>query len=175
MTAVWVTHEQEEAFAVGDRVALLNGGRLEQVGRPEELYLEPRSRFVAEFVGRASSLAGVVGADGGFELGDPRFRGHHASWPAGAVKPLVPGAAVVAVFRPEGLRLSEPDTTGNALAGEVKTRRYAGETTFYEVEMEVGGRLLVAGPADAAAVGDRVGVAPRPAGPPARLFAEEPE
>ncbi|MFQ5351360.1 MAG: ABC transporter ATP-binding protein, partial [Thermoanaerobaculia bacterium] len=73
MTAVWVTHEQDEAFAVGDRVALLNSGRLEQLGSPEELYLEPRTRFVAGFVGRASSLAGVLAEGGELEIGDARF------------------------------------------------------------------------------------------------------
>jgi ABC-type Fe3+/spermidine/putrescine transport system ATPase subunit len=170
MTAVWVTHEQDEAFAVGDRVALLNGGRLEQLGAPEELYLEPRTRFVAGFLGRASSLEGVVAESGEFEVGDPRFAGHCARWPASAVARLAPGTPVEAVFRPEGLRLGDPEEEENALSGEVISRRYAGEASFYEVEMAVGGRLLVAADADAARPGDRVAVAPRVGGPLPRLF-----
>ena len=173
MTAVWVTHEQDEAFAVGDRVALLNGGRLEQVGRPEELYLEPRTRFVAGFVGRASSLAGLLGAGGELEIGDPRYAGHFARWPASPSAGLVPGSPVEAVLRPEGLRLAEPEAA-NALVGEVVSRRYAGEATFYEVELAVGGRLLVAEAAGAAGPGDRVAVEPRPGGPAPRLFPEVP-
>jgi ABC-type Fe3+/spermidine/putrescine transport system ATPase subunit len=172
MTAVWVTHEQDEAFAVGDRVALLEGGRLEQVGSPEELYLEPRTRFVAGFLGRASSLAGVVTEDGEVEFGDRRFAGHSACWPASAAGRLAPGTRVEAVFRPEGLRLVEPDEDENTLAGEVISRRYAGEATFYAVELAIGGRLLVAGAVDAARPGDRVAVAVRAAGPLPRLFAE---
>ncbi len=172
MTAVWVTHEQDEAFAVGDRVALLEGGRLEQVGSPEELYLEPRTRFVAGFLGRASSLAGVVAEGGEVALGDPRFAGHSARWPASAAGPLAPGSRVEAVFRPEGLRLVDPDKEESSLVGEVISRRYAGEATFYEVEMAMGGRLLVAAGVDAARPGDRVAVAPRPGGPLPRLFAE---
>ena len=175
MTAVWVTHEQDEAFAVGDRVALLNGGRLEQLGTPEELYLEPSTRFVAGFLGRARSLGGVVTASGEFEVGDPRFAGHSALWPASAADRLEPGARVEAVFRPEGLRLADPDEEDNALGGEVTSRRYAGEATFYEVELAVGGRLLVAADADAARPGDRVAVAPRPGGPLPRLFPEAAE
>jgi ABC-type Fe3+/spermidine/putrescine transport system ATPase subunit len=170
MTAVWVTHEQDEAFAVGDRVALLNEGQLEQIGTPEELYLEPRTRFVAGFLGRTSSLPGVV-QEGGVELGDPRFAGHSARWPAGAAQALPSGREVEVVFRPEGLKLVDPETE-NALGGEVVARRYAGEATFYEVRMAIGGSLLVAAGVDAARPGDEVAVALRPDGPRARLFPE---
>ena len=76
------------------------------------------------------------------------------------------------MFRPEGLRLLEPDETAGALVGEVTRRRYAGEATFYEVQLAAGRRLLVADAAGAARVGDRVAVAPRPGGPPPRLFPE---
>ncbi len=175
MTAVWVTHEQDEAFAVGDRVALLEGGRLEQVGPPEELYLEPASRFVAGFLGRASSIAGTLTEEGELEVGDPRFAGHSARWPASPATGVEPGSRVEAVFRPEGLMLTDPDDEENALGGEVVSRRYAGEATFYEVEMAVGGTLLVAAGFDAAEPGDRVRVAPRPGGPPPRLFPEASE
>ncbi len=175
MTAVWVTHEQDEAFAVGDRVALLNGGRLEQLGPPEELYLEPCTRFVAGFLGRASSLVGVLNENGEFEIGDARFAGHGARWPASAAEQLAPGTRVEAVFRPEGLQLADPDEEENVLTGKVTSRRYAGEATFYEVEMGVGGRLLVAAGSTAAKTGDRVAVAPRHGGPLPRLFSEAAE
>ncbi len=176
MTALWVTHEQEEAFAVGDRVALLHEGRLAQLGPPEELYLEPRSRFVAGFVGRAGWLAGQLAPGGELLAGDDRFVGHAVRWPAVAAEPLATGDPVDALLRPESLRLVDPDGSADSLAGEVRSRRYAGETTYYEVELAVGARLLVADAHDAARAGQRVAVALRPDGSPPRLFRrEEPE
>ena len=59
ITTLFVTHEQEEAFELGDRVAVLNDGRLEQVGVPEELFEQPATRFVATFIGRSSVLPAV--------------------------------------------------------------------------------------------------------------------
>jgi ABC-type Fe3+/spermidine/putrescine transport system ATPase subunit len=67
MTAVFVTHDQEEAFALSDRIALLNRGKLQQVGSPEALYARPDNPFVASFLGRANFLAGTV-AEGGVRL-----------------------------------------------------------------------------------------------------------
>src|SRR5439155_299297 len=64
ITAVYVTHDQEEALALSDRVAIMNRGRLEQLGTPEEIYGAPRSRFVAEFVGLSNFLEGRGGAGG---------------------------------------------------------------------------------------------------------------
>ena len=70
------------------------------------------------------------------------------------------------------LRLTDPEAEDNVLAGEVAGRRYAGEATFYAVDMAIGGRLVVAAGHDAAVPGDRVAVGPRPGGPLPRLFAE---
>lgn len=169
LTAVWVTHEQEEAFDVGDRVALLEQGRLAQVGPPEELYLEPASRFVAAFVGRASVLEGEVAA-GGVQIGDERYRGHGVRWPAELADRVEPGQRVEVVFRPEGLRMTsveEPDT----LAGEIEERRFTGEATFYRVRLEAGRHLLVKGDLGGPPVGQRVGVGLQEKGPRPRCFA----
>ena len=59
ITTLFVTHEQEEAFEIGDRIALLNRGRLEQIGSAEDLYENPSSQFVASFIGRTSTLTGI--------------------------------------------------------------------------------------------------------------------
>ena len=166
ITAVWVTHEQEEAFDVGDRVALLRDGRLEQVGPPEELYREPASPFVAAFVGRASMLTGQAAADGHVLL--PAGGGDPVSWPAAFAEPLAEGAPVRLVSRPEGLQLVPPVAAG-ALGGRVVHRRFGGADTFVTVELDTGGRLEVAAEA---AVGDRVGVEPRADGLAARAFPE---
>ena len=164
-----MTHEQEEAFDVGDRVALLNEGRLEQVGSPEELYLEPRSRFVASFVGRASSLPGVMADDGRVLIGDNRFRGRGVRWPGVASGSFAPGDEVELMLRPQGLSLADR-AAGEALEGTVLDRRYAGEATYYLIELEIGGELLVAALPDSTRVGARVAVVPRPEVSPARIF-----
>jgi ABC-type Fe3+/spermidine/putrescine transport system ATPase subunit len=127
ITALFVTHEQEEAFDLGDRVAVLNGGRLEQLGTPEELYERPASLFVATFVGRANVLRGAVAV----ALG-----GKHGQ---------------VVVVRPERLRFA-----AQGVPGTVRERRYTGALAFYQVETESGERLEVLAAPGAAAVGDQV-------------------
>jgi ABC-type Fe3+/spermidine/putrescine transport system ATPase subunit len=169
LTAIWVTHEQEEAFDVADRVALLENGSLAQVGPPEELYLEPKSRFVAAFVGRASVLTGELKVDGQVEIGDQRYRGHGVCWHTESGDDLEPGQPVEVVFRPEGLRLTGAEEDG-ALVGEIAERRFTGEATFYLVRLISGETLLVRGRLDGPSIGDRVGVAVNVQGPSPRSF-----
>ena len=169
LTAVWVTHEQEEAFDVGDRVALLESGSLAQVGPPEELYLRPESRFVAAFVGRASVLQGEQKADGIVQIGDERFRGHGVSWPTDSAANVEPGQPVEVVFRPEGLRLAPVGEDGTLL-GEIEERRFTGEATFYQVRLAAGRGLLVRGELEGPKTGDPVAVGLSDSGPRPRSF-----
>ena len=172
ITTVLVTHEQEEAFDLGDRVAVLHGGRLEQVGRPEELYREPASLFVARFVGRSSRLVGeVIGVEGS----------HHWVHLAGsggvevggvARETLPPGTRVDVIVRPEGFRLC-PEDTPSTLPGRVLDRRFAGLGTYYGVLLDQGEEVEVLMGAKAAGEGDRVGVAFAAEAAPARLFPRE--
>ena len=99
ITTVLVTHEQDEAFDLGDRVAVLRSGRLEQVGTPEELYDAPATRFVAGFVGRSSVVAGaVLGPSAGGEPGRGRgCRVGRSERPAG--HPRGPGRAAAGAAR----------------------------------------------------------------------------
>jgi iron(III) transport system ATP-binding protein len=165
ITTLLVTHEQEEAFHLGDRVAVLEGGVLHQVGTPEELYDRPATRFVATFVGRASVLPGTFEGKG--EAGRVRLDGLAAaaggggvSWRGVAAEPLAAGEAVELVVRPEALALVPAGTAG-ALAGRVAERRYAGSATFYQVELPgTGLEIEVAAGAGAAPPGDEVAVAP---------------
>ncbi len=154
ITAVWVTHEQDEAFDVGDRVAVLHQGHLEQLGVPEELYLEPATRFVAGFVGRASALAGTWSPPDGVALD-----GSDTAWSGVAAEAFEEGAPVELVFRPEALEL-HPAGTAGGVDVRVRERRYAGSQTFFTVESSAGARFEVIASADAAQPGDERAVLP---------------
>ena len=127
ITTVFVTHEQEEAFDLGDRIAVLNNGRLEQTGGPDELYERPVNLFVATFVGRANVFRGASA------------RAHGAN-----------GAGVL-VVRPERLRFADA-----GLPGVVRERRYVGAAAFFLIEGDDHERFEVLAEPDAAKVGERV-------------------
>ena len=127
ITTVFVTHEQEEAFDLGDRIAVLNQGRLEQTGAPDDLYEHPVNLFVATFVGRANV-----------------FRGK-------AAQALGANGKGVLVVRPERLRFGAA-----GLPGVVRERRYIGAAAFFVVEGDDHERFEVLAEPDAAKVGERV-------------------
>ena len=168
ISTVLVTHEQEEAFHLGDRVAVLHGGRLHQVGPPEELYAAPSTRFVATFVGRSSVLPGRLTRLGDGQLTVELATGLSWSLPVASLggRPVPVGAAVEVVVRPEALAFTE---TSQGLGGQVVDRRYAGPVTFYQV---AAAKLELEVQADAAAArpGQQVAVALRSAGPVPRVF-----
>jgi iron(III) transport system ATP-binding protein/putative spermidine/putrescine transport system ATP-binding protein/spermidine/putrescine transport system ATP-binding protein len=166
ITTLFVTHEQEEAFDLGDRVAVLNGGRLEQVGPPEALYEEPATRFVATFIGRASVLEGAWIGRGGVRLAAGPV------WRASGWEDLAEGTAVDVVVRPEGLVLAATPAP-DGLAGEIASRRYAGRVALYDVALDAGGDIEVQASPDAARPGQRVWVALDPAGPLPRVYPKE--
>ncbi len=139
ITTIFVTHDQEEALTTCDRIAVMNGGMIEQVGAPEELYSRPVNRFVANFVGSINLLpATTVGRDaGGTEIecavfGRFRLPGQIAA-PAGeiAVRPLAMHLAPAGTAaRPDDLVVS----------GRIETREFMGEFVRYEVR--AGGHIL---------------------------------
>lgn len=145
VTTVFVTHEQEEAFALGDKVAVIHQGTLEQVGSPPELYEEPASEFVATFVGRASVLSGVAVDAEHVALGNG------IRWPANSPATLSPGERVSVVVRPEQLEFS----SGPGLEGRVVERRYNGARAFFQVETAMG-NVEVEASVRAAQLGDAV-------------------
>jgi len=122
-TAILVTHDQEEAFAVADRIGVLSRGRLWQVGPPEEIYHAPACRFVADFVGEADFLPGRVHDHvARTELGDFPCNG------------LPEGTPVEVLLRPADLAV-EPSPDGPAV---VVARRFRGPETVYEVRLASG-------------------------------------
>src|SRR5438552_2615336 len=114
-TFVYVTHDQEEAMTMADRVAVLNGGRIEQIGVPEEIYKRPRSRFVADFIGESNffSAADDGGATGTVVLADGTRVGH-------ARQDLNHGGeSVTLMVRPESIHIFRPE---DAPPGSVRAR-----------------------------------------------------
>jgi spermidine/putrescine transport system ATP-binding protein len=144
ITFIYVTHDQEEAMTMSDRIAVMNSGRYEQLGDPESLYERPATRFVAGFLGISNLLPGdVEGTDGSYvtvRLGDDsRVR---------APKGTTNGQHRVNVgVRPEKIRLREPSEAPpgghNELAGVVRDASYLGVSTQYQVEARGGARLTV--------------------------------
>jgi ABC-type Fe3+/spermidine/putrescine transport system ATPase subunit len=172
VTTLLVTHEQEEAFELGTRIALLHRGHLDQVGTPEQLYRAPATRFAAGFVGRATFVPVEVLSRSGSVA---RVRG--AALPGGdadahAVDPIEPGGRCEAMLRPEELELAEPGVEG-VLAGEVVTVRFGGAHSWVTVRTPAGPELevLTAGPLPRP--GAKVGVRRRPGSRPL-LFRPEP-
>jgi iron(III) transport system ATP-binding protein len=156
MTAVFVTHDQEEAFALSDRIALLDRGRLQQLGTPEELYRTPANAFVAGFLGRANFLAGrVVEAAGDTIVCELDAGG---SWRVAA--PATAAERVRIMVRPEALQLVAPDAaSANDLRGRILDRRFAGAVTHYRIQAGAAELLVIAG-APTAAAGEDVALRP---------------
>lgn len=154
ITTVLVTHEQDEAFDLGDRVALLGNGRLEQVGTPEDLYASPANEFVAQFVGRSSSIGVMV-------LG-PAERGLRVAvegveWEL-TETPEAPRGPALMVTRPEALRLMPP--APGALVGTVTERRFTGAASLFTIVTDAGASIEVTGPPRSVRAGERVGIMP---------------
>ena len=165
ITTVLVTHEQDEAFDLGDRVAVLRNGRLEQVGTPEDLYAAPVNEFVAEFVGRSSSIGVVVLGPGDRGL---RISAEGAEWDLTDTAETPPGTALM-VVRPEALRLMAP--VPGALSGTVTQRRFIGASSLFTIVTDGGATLEVTGPPRSVSAGERVSIMPsRRAGGGIHLF-----
>ena len=147
-TAVYVTHDQAEAMAIGDRVAVMSRGRIAQIGTPEEVYARPASRFVAEFVGTSNRLSGAV-AGGELRVGAGRI-------PVGG-----PDRTATFWFRPEALALGP----AGGLPGTVVASTFFGPTCRLAVALGDGGAplLLDVPAAERVAVGAPVRLALHPA------------
>jgi putative spermidine/putrescine transport system ATP-binding protein len=129
-TTVFVTHDQAEALAMADLVAVMNAGRIEQLGSPEEVFERPASRFVATFVGRAARLSGRLAAPGMLRAGEALIR-------FGGEAP--PGEAIELFIRPHRIRpLGEGEAAENELPARVLRRTYTGDVVALECETPAG-------------------------------------
>ena len=133
LTAIYVTHDQKEALSISDRMAVLEGGRIAQIGTPEQVYRRPKTRVVADFIGETNFLNGkmqsldgakalVETSEGLFEgiLGDPEW------------KPSA-GDAVSLSIRPESWSLRSAPTAMNSVKGRIGESVYLGEVAQYRL------------------------------------------
>ena len=129
ITTIYVTHDQEEAMAISDRIAIMDEGLIAQIGTAEELYQRPASRFVAGFLGSANLLRGTVIATGAGKTAID-ILGHR--WELSGDSPVAAGRQVDAVVRPEALTLAKQ---GSGLSGVVQRRTYFGDKAEYIVRV----------------------------------------
>jgi ABC-type Fe3+/spermidine/putrescine transport system ATPase subunit len=140
ITTVYVTHDQEEALSLSDRVAVMREGRVLQLAPPKELYERPRSRFVADFVGTNNFLPGVCRR---VEPGAVVVQTAVGPLRARPNEALAPEARCVLAIRPENLALGPGTADANTLAGRVTFASYLGSTLRYDVELAEGVVLKV--------------------------------
>ena len=137
ITSVYVTHDQIEAMTLSDRVVVMHQGLIEQIGPPMEVYRRPRTRFVADFIGRANFVAGeIAGRDAGVLHVDALGASFHLT---GIQESPAVGTQVTMIVRPEMIRVRK---SGGHLRGIVRRAAYLGDSIDYDVE--VNGQVLTA-------------------------------
>jgi putative spermidine/putrescine transport system ATP-binding protein len=149
-TTLLVTHDQEEALVMADRVAMLKDGRLLQIATPREIYENPASRAVAEFVGLSTILPAKVASPGRLDLGFAEVfadTGH---------RPF--GTALHVLVRPEHIRADPAPDAVNRLAGRTGAQRYLGALTRYDFEVPGAGKPFLA--ESAAPAAEAIAIAP---------------
>jgi iron(III) transport system ATP-binding protein len=145
-TAIYVTHDQEEAMSLSDRIVVMNKGRIEQAGPPHEVYTRPCSRFVADFIGKKANFvpARVVSTGGGVltvEALGARLSWPGEEWSGSVPRPGLAANMVLLVVRPEAVELVAGGEGGEGdPQGVVRKVTYLGDAAIYEVE--VAGRTL---------------------------------
>lgn len=147
LTFVMVTHDQAEALSLSNRIAVMRGGKIEQIGSPTEIYEYPRTPFVADFIGDTNSFPGrwesgdantiqIITANGLKIVVESK---------AGAGEQIMKSQAAIAIVRPEKVRLSltPPESTINCFEGRLKNVMYLGTHVQFVVELLSGDRLTV--------------------------------
>jgi len=137
ITTLFVTHDQDEALTMADRVVVMNHGRIEQVGTPLEIYDRPRTRFVADFIGQSNFIEGQLAANDG----KLRFVARSGLYVEVAGDGLIDGSGVLAV-RPEKIEISPPDAPG-AQPGTVQQITRLGSVLHYGVALDSGDIMIV--------------------------------
>jgi ABC-type Fe3+/spermidine/putrescine transport system ATPase subunit len=145
ITALFVTHDQEEALVLSDRIAVMNSGVIEQIGAPAEVYSRPANRFVADFIGESNIYRGKVTSVSGQVLRVALSTGRTLVARSAAPRPV--GAEVGLVLRPEApSELLDGDTAENAASGVIRDVVYVGDAIKYAIQLNGGGEMVVRWP-----------------------------
>ncbi|MDW5317103.1 ABC transporter ATP-binding protein [Rhizobium sp. PL01] len=126
LTTIFVTHDQEEALTLSDKVAILDKGRIVQIGEPETVYEKPLTRFAAEFLGDSNFLTGTA-ENGAVRLADGSLIKSTSTLPAAGTK-------VTLAIRPEKMAIASSDAAENSIKARIKTVIYAGPVLSYHLE-----------------------------------------
>ena len=138
ITTIYVTHDQEEAMAISDRIAIQNHGRIMQVGTPQEIYNNPENLFIATFIGKGALLEGEITSISDLvsvDIGEGILEGVNTG-----EKDLSIGDPVACVLRPENFYLKEPNTPYNILIGVIEWSAFIGAVS--EVKLRIGDESL---------------------------------
>ncbi|MDQ3592986.1 MAG: ABC transporter ATP-binding protein, partial [Actinomycetota bacterium] len=141
ITAVYVTHDQVEALMMSTRIAVMNNGEIEQLGKPRDIYTTPASRFVADFIGTSNFCEGTIKSREG--TGRYRIVAAPGELVATSELDLTPGTKVVVSIRPEQITVVDREETSSdatTWSAEVLARGYMGDVVEYE--MQVGDMVL---------------------------------
>jgi len=140
-TTVYVTHDQSEAMTTADVIAVMNAGKIEQTGTPEDIYDRPRSEFVARFIGSSNVIKGKARDEARIEFGGVALRCVGAK--------LTPGTEAAVSVRPHDIKISTAQPQGeNVLPGTVTRQVFLGGNRDYMVETKNGTPLRVVTAAD---------------------------
>jgi iron(III) transport system ATP-binding protein len=154
ITAIYVTHDQQEALVMSDKIAVMNSGRLMQLGSPEEIYERPKSKFVAEFIGLSDFIAGHIES---FDASRAQVTVGDAKLTVPTIPGLQQGQQKLLFIRPNDVEFAKEETGENILGGTIKQATYLGEHIDYRVSAGEGMELRVqAQGARRHTVGDRV-------------------
>ncbi len=146
ITFVYVTHDQEEALAMSDTVVVMDGGRIQQIGTPEDIYNEPKNAFVADFIGESNIIDGIMRADGVVEIFNRRFQCLDGGF--------APDEPVDVVIRPEDVDIV-PEDQGQ-LKGVVTSVTFKGMQ--YDIIVDFYGFKWLIQTTDLSPVGSRIGI-----------------
>ena len=132
ITTVFVTHDQEEALSISDRIVVLNEGGVEQIGTPSEIYNFPRTRFVASFIGTLNHVEATVHdvASGTVRIGNQTLRSGHP------LQSMQPGQRCLLALRPEAISLTAPDASKNNLQAVVDDVSFLGSIVRIRAKAE---------------------------------------
>ena len=146
ITFIYVTHDQEEALAMSDTIVVMDGGRIQQIGTPEDIYNEPKNAFVADFIGESNIIDGIMRADGVVEIFNRRFQCLD--------KGFAPDEAVDVVIRPEDVDIVSEEQ--GQLKGTVTNVTFKGMQ--YDIIVDFYGFKWLIQTTDLSPVGSRIGI-----------------